>query len=263
PLFFGFDIKDELPPDIQSLHFYPLDDSSTVNGSNSVLRVNASGGNGKYFLNSRIEVDGQIGIGIRGVDKMNYTSNSFGFYSVELLLDSQKIYRSQLDEFAFHEGRYINSHIDYDYKCTHGRRVEKCFVAEGNKLRIYKELKEDGKILISNNEVHKAEFIVKDAYGNTSSLAFELHGKAEKFEAKDKKLPKANKELTFFEWDKRNTLMKDNILIDMPPNISYEDIYFEFEVGDSMKGAFSPTYWLHDYKVPLHKYYTLSIKLKG
>lgn len=264
PLFFGFDIKDNIPPIIQSIHFYPLNDTSTINGNNSILRVNASGSNGSYSLNSKVEVDGQIGIGIRGVDKMNYTSNTYGFYSVELLLDSQKIYRSQMDEFAFHEGRYINSHIDYDYKSTHGRRVEKCYIDDGNKLRIYKELKDEGKITISDEKEYKVLFLVSDAYGNTSRIEFDMQGKAEKFDAKqEEKISSTDKEMTFFEWDKRNTLMKDNILVDLPPNILYEDIYFEFEEGDSMKGALSPTYWLHDYKVPLHRHYTLSIKVNG
>src|SRR5690606_5672022 len=71
PLFFGFDIKDKIPPVIYSLHIYPLNDTSLVNGQNSPARINVVGSNGNYRLNSKVTIDGEIGFGIRGVDKMN------------------------------------------------------------------------------------------------------------------------------------------------------------------------------------------------
>lgn len=263
PLLFGFDIEDTREPRIYSLHVYPLNDTSTVNGENSVLRINTFGGNGQYGLNSKIYLDGEIGFGIRGVDKMNYTGNTYGYYTVALLMDGDTITKSKLEEFAFNEGRYINSHIDYEYYWNTGRRVEQAFVDEGNKLRIYKKLKNRGHLLFEDEAEHHLKYVVTDAYGNTANLEFTVQGRQEKAEPTVVNDLDEQTEVYFFPWDQRNTLMKDNILVDMPADILYHDILFKFEVGDSMDGALTPTYWLHDYKVPLHSYYTVSIKVPG
>lgn len=264
PLLFGFEIEDTRKPLIYSLHVYPLNDTSLVNGGNSVFRTNVLGGNGKYRLNANIEVDGEIGFGIRGVDKMDHVGNTFGYYSIALLVDGDTIYKSQIEEFAFHEGRYINSYIDYEYKWDTGRRVEQSFVDEGNKLRIYKKLKNRGRVLFNENKEYQLQYIVKDAYGNTSTLDFTVVGKQLKSEKPlANNIKNSDKEVYFFPFNQRNTLMKDNILVDMPANILYKDILFEFKVGDTLPGSFTPTYWLHNYKVPLHSYYTVSIKAKG
>ena len=264
PLLFGFEIEDSREPLVYSVHIYPLNDTSTVNGQNSVYRVNASGGNGSYRLSPKIYLDGEIGFGIRGVDKMDHVGNTFGYYVVALLMDGDTIFKSQIEEFAFHEGRYINSHIDYEYKWDTGRRVERSFVEEGNKLRIYKKLKNRGRIEFSDNDEHQMQYVISDAYGNTSTVDFTVEGKQEPAETPSVALiKKPGKEIYYFPWNKRNTLMKDNILIDLPAEILYRDILFEYEVGEPMTGALTPTYWLHDYKVPLHSYYSVSIKTEG
>lgn len=265
PLLFGFEIADTREPLIFSLHVYPLNDTSTVNGSHSPLRVNVVGGNGSYVLQSKIEVDGEIGFGIRGVDKMDHSGNTFGNYSIALLVENDTVYKTKMEEFAFHEGRYINSHIDYEYKWNTGRRVEQSFVDEGNKLRIYKKLTNRGHIVFDEEKTYPIQYVVEDAYGNTSKLNFEVHGKpqANPSNTSSTNVSNPKEEVYFFPWDQRNTLMKDNILVDMPAGIMYHDIYFGFKVGDTMPGAFTPTYWLHDYKVPLHSYYTISIKTEG
>ena len=44
---FGFDIKDQLQPDIYALTIYPLNDTSLINGSNKKKRFKAYGKNGR------------------------------------------------------------------------------------------------------------------------------------------------------------------------------------------------------------------------
>ena len=47
----------------------------------------------------------------------------------------------------------------------------------------------------------------------------------------------------------------------MPPNILYEDLRFEYYTSDTVEGALTPTHHIHNEYVPVHSYYTVSIKL--
>ena len=64
-------------------------------------------------------------------------------------------------------------------------------------------------------------------------------------------------------FDKRNTFIRENLLVDLPKGILYEDQYFSFKMDSSHYKTISPIYWLHSHYVPLHSYMTVAIKMKG
>ena len=45
---------------------------------------------------------------------MDNTTNIYGVKDITLRQDSQIIYHSNLDRFAFDETRYLNSYVDYE-----------------------------------------------------------------------------------------------------------------------------------------------------
>ena len=259
PLFFGFDIKDNVKPDIYALNIFPLNDTSFVNGTNSQLRLKATGSNGIYKLypNKTILLQGEFGFGIETVDRMNGTGNKYGLHNIKLIKNNELVFEQQIDEFAFHEGRYINSHIDYFTYAKNRRRVQKSFLQPGNKLRIYKKVKEKGIQKISGNADY--DYQVSDLNGNISTLSF----KVEAFDFKKQNLDQQlkNKAVKYFRYKERNSFVQDNLLVDLPANVLYEDIYFEYREEEAMNGAISPTYWIHNPYTPLHKHITVSIKM--
>lgn len=174
PLLFGFDIKDNISPQIKVLGIYPLSGSSSVNGKNKPVLTGTFKSNGHYRIaaKSPVNVKGAIGFGIEVTDNMNGTGNVCGIFSIELQVDGNTIYYHDVEKVSFDETRYINSHIDYELCKTKGRNIQKSFLQPNNKLGIYKNVKNSGIILFNDSLLHLVKYVVKDSYGNTSVLEF-------------------------------------------------------------------------------------------
>lgn len=259
PLFFGFNVKDQIKPDIYAITVFPLNDTSYVNGVNKSVRFKATGSNGIYTLtpNKPILLQGQFGFGIETVDRMSGTGNRYGLHNIKLLRENAVIFEQEINEFAFHEGRYINSHIDYETYIRNKRRVQKSFTEPGNKLRIYKKMENYGIQKIDKNTNYTYE--VTDLYGNKSALKFNVE--SYNFDKPISAGSIKNKAVKYFQFNEKNTFVTDNLLVSLPPYVLYDDIYFEYRDEPAIEGAISPTYWIHNHYTPLHKHITVSIKL--
>lgn len=260
PLFFGFDVKDAVKPVIYAVTIYPLNDSTTINGVNQKKRYLAKSIGGNYVVNSKypIKVNGTVGFGIETVDKMSLTSNRYGAHNIRLKMNEEVIYEQEINEFAFHEGRYLNSHIDYETYRRTRRRVQKSFPEPGNRLRFYK--KKEGKIELAEGEEVEMTYVVSDLNGNSSDVTFNLIGSSKvKYQGGS---DNSDKDITYMPFNQRNTLLKSNLLVDFPKGVLYKDTYFEFEEGAATSKTISPIYWLHKFTSPLHSYITVSIKLE-
>lgn len=258
PLFFGFSITDRVKPDIYAVTIYPLNDNSYVNGVNKKQRFIARGSNGSYSipLKNEIKVQGEIGFGIETVDRMSGTSNKYGLHNIQLKHDDELIFEQQIDEFAFHEGRYINSHIDFETYRKTRRRIQKSFVQDGNKLRIYK--KKSGQLNCSDGKQYVMEYIVSDLNKNSSTLAFTIQ--SVNFNVQANLSSKDQKDITFMQHNQKNTLLRPNLLLNIPKGVLYEDTYFQYEETKGTSKIVSSIYWLHNHFTPLHKKMTLVLK---
>lgn len=261
PLHFGFDVKDNVNPDIYAVTIYPLNDSSLINGSNLPKRIKTAGKNGVYNLLSKIPLKtyGVFGFGIETVDRMSGTGNKYGLHHIKLSNNDEVFYEQQIDEFAFHEGRYINSHIDYETYIKSRRRVQKSFIEDGNKLRIYKNLKNKGQLILKDGEKHVIRYTVSDLNGNSSTVAFNLEA-IETGRMQNKTEEEEKKNIRFFPYNQRNTLVKNDLLVDLPKGVLYKDLYFEYSKEPALKNTIGPVHWLHKHSTPLHSYISVSLK---
>ena len=75
-----------------------------------------------------------------------------------------------MDEFGFHETRYINSHIDYAENNSAKNNI--LAIELNNPLSIYEHIENNG--VIDVDSIHQGRFTIKDVYGNTSELHFIL-----------------------------------------------------------------------------------------
>lgn len=263
PLFFGFKVKDNRPPDINAITIFPLNDTSLINGSNNKKRFTARGSNGNYNLTTPypISLHGLFGFGIESVDRMSETHNKYGLHNIKLKHNEEVIFEQQIDEFAFHEGRYLNAHIDYETYIQKRRRVQRSFVLPGNNLSIYKTLKNDGKLLLNDGKTHQMKYVLSDLFNNQSTLAFNVE--AQKTQAEQSMDELTNKKVRYFPYDQRNTFIQDDLLVDLPKGVLYDDIYFQYRKEKNHPKTISPIYWIHDHHTPLHSYMTVSIKKSG
>jgi murein DD-endopeptidase MepM/ murein hydrolase activator NlpD len=179
PLNFGFtEIQDNLPPVFQQLIIKTLSLDSRVNGEfGKKIFYPIKQADGSYSINQPINANGEIGLEMLSVDKMNGTNNSNGITCAELFVDNEEIYYSHLEQFPNDLSHDINVHNDYEIEQTRGNRFQKLFQDDGNnELPIYKQSFSKGKLLINDGKFHQVKIKLWDAYENGSILNFTVLG---------------------------------------------------------------------------------------
>lgn len=260
PLLVGFNIKDNIKPTIKSIIVTPLNDTSYVNNSRKPQRFLAVGINGVYKLKygSSISAYGEIGIGIETIDKLNGVSNRNGIYSIELSQNSETIYKSEMKRFSFNQDRALNSLIDYEMFLAKKIRYQKSYIDPNNHLQIYTQHKNNGIILIAKSDKNNFAYKIKDSYGNLSSISFPITGNYKKSFIKP--VFKTQYDTTFSYQDS-NYYAHQNITVNIPKDALYKDLPFHFSIADTLTGAITPTYFIHNEYTPLHKAINVSIKV--
>lgn len=259
PLKYDFAIKDKTPPKVFTLMVAPLSETSHVKQDIRKRRFSVVFYEGKYHLkdNPVIPVYGEIGFAIETNDYFDDSWNKCGVYSLQLTVDNELYYSHQLDRFSFDESRYINSHIDYETYIDLKRRFQKLWVEPGNKLSTYNYLKENGIFKAMGNGIHQIQIQIKDTYGNTSTLEFNVESKPSEITQIQKPFEKD------FIYNRANQFTTDDIQINVPKGALYTNLKFEYKKLPLAIGYFSEIHIIHQNTVPLHKSANIRIKTKN
>lgn len=260
-MFFGFNIKDNIAPQIRNIVIYPLDNNSYINGKQQILELPAIKKKGVYktSVSKQVEVHGKIGFGIETYDYLNDAPNRCGVYSIQLFVDTTAVYYHEMNEFSFYETRYINSHIDYEKKLRDNKKIQKTFLDPNNRLSIYKDIKDNGQLSFMEDKEYDIRFVVKDSYHNTSEALLTLKGSSVPPIIKDSISNKTDFSI-LMPYNKENIFEKENIKIVIPPYALYDNLKFTFNKSNSGNDYYSDIYHLHNQYVPVHKNIELSIK---
>ncbi|MGK0127875.1 MAG: murein DD-endopeptidase MepM/ murein hydrolase activator NlpD, partial [Candidatus Azotimanducaceae bacterium] len=114
PMYFGITVNDDKSPRINTLMAYPLDDFSQVNQSNIPLQIPFKTLESGTLLADKITASGTIGFGVNTFDRLNGALNKNGIFSLEMLVNGEKVYSHIAETFSFAESKYINLLIDYE-----------------------------------------------------------------------------------------------------------------------------------------------------
>ncbi len=173
PLLFGFPIADNVPPAIVRLAMY---DRCVSTYSQSPKLFSLKKVNGVYTTVQpliTINTD-KVCFGISANDKVTGSPNPNGIYEAVLFLDESPVVGFQLDSISYDETRYLNAHIDYKTKAAGGPYIQYLSRLPGYPEGVYKDFSGDGVIELIDDSVHQVKIIVKDTYGNTSTLEFKI-----------------------------------------------------------------------------------------
>ncbi|MBL4734476.1 MAG: M23 family metallopeptidase [Flavobacteriales bacterium] len=178
PLLFGFAIMDSIKPVIKAVRIYPMSTESHVNNRHTAKYAKIGGSGGKYRTSAinPIKLYGDIGFSVEVYDFLNYSHNKCGIFSIELQKDGKRIYYHEMETYGFHETRFISSHVDYKEFKDKGKHLQKSFIAPNNRLSIYKQSLNRGIVSFDDLKAHEMKYIIKDAYGNTSTLTIPVQG---------------------------------------------------------------------------------------
>ena len=248
-------IKDTQAPKIQGIMVYSMPGKGVVNGGRRKLELKpVTAKNGKQTLTGKIEAWGEIGLAVKGYDYMDNTSNIYGIKDITLTADSQVIFHSNLDRFAFDESRYLNSFTDFEEWKEHRSFYIKSFVDPGNRLRFIESLNR-GILTIDEPRTYHLTYQLADAFGNTTQLSIQIEGK-------EQPIPEVDTENTeLFHWWSDNRFGAKGIRLAIPKGNLYDDLYFRYSVKED-SAALGATHILHNKPVAFHKSAKLSLRLQ-
>lgn len=246
PMLFGIDILDTKAPVVQSLYVYPLDNNSFVNKKNTKQKVRLVPLKNGDFVTEKIDAIGNIGFGIKTIDRQDLAGNSNGVYNIQTVINGLRNFEIDFKEFSFDETKHINALIDYEHFKTKKERIQRLY-KQDDLLSLYKSVSNNGVLSIkdSTNSVYKIQ--VSDYKNNATWITVNIKGTKNTIaEAKDKKITPY-----FIKADQVTNLKQGKIAVDFYKNTFYNDFYLDFEVKND-------TLLLHDDTVPTQKSFNIS-----
>ena len=253
PMLFNFDIEDNLSPTIYHVKFYPIK-NALINGSANEKLIKVVGDNNNYTIQNSVSASGLIGLGIHAIDKLNGASNKCGVYRISLFLDDELIFEQVMNKLDFNTNRYINAHKDYNEYKQHRRSIHKSYISENNELDIYKNIKNDGLVMINEDRKYHFKYVLEDVSGNVSELTFSLQGNKQQYIAENSNKEQLNAVLN------KDSIIENDFEAKFPAKSMYAStdlLYTQKEYA----GGLTDLHMLGKMKVPIHKYFVLRLKL--
>ena len=233
PFYFGFDIPDTSKPSILGTYIYPI--NGNANGSTNRTTV----ANGAV-----VNASGEIGFGLKTYDKQNGAENNNGVHQIDVIVNDVPIYTFTANRLSFDETRAINSVCDYSDLMRNNSWVYQAFVKDGNPLRMFSNLKNNGVLTVEEGKTYQVKIISSDYAQNSSTVSFTINGVAK---------PETVAKKSFVNpmyWNKENQFKADGIEIFFPKGIFYEDFDLTYKrVGNKHQ--------VGDWNFPVHHYFTL------
>ncbi|WP_217606993.1 peptidoglycan DD-metalloendopeptidase family protein [Chitinophaga sp. GbtcB8] len=252
PLLFGFDVPDTRAPEVYRIAVYNMDKSIY---EQQPVMVGVKKVNGEYVTTTPlIKVRAsQAGIGLNALDRQSNSTNPNGIYEVMLFDNDIPNEAFQLDDIGYEETRYLNAHIDYKVKKGGGPFLQLVFSLPGNKLNIYHDIKGDGTIDLSDGAPHHIKLLVKDAYGNSSTVKFNLQQSGE--------APPDPRCANTMYPESRNIFENNWVEFFLDEAALYDHICFRYaEIPSMNPKAWSNIYHLHTPLIPIHNEFDLRLK---
>lgn len=172
--FYKNKIKDTRAPKATAIAVYPRQGEGALFGESASRVFDLKEG----VLGDTIEAWGEIGFGIDVLDYMDNTTNKYGVYRVELLVDGEVLFESQMDNFSFVENKLILSGVDKGREKRDEGSFQKLFVAPNNNFGEFKFGDCRGWVTIDEERLYSVEFRLLDYHGNKSTIKVAVRGES-------------------------------------------------------------------------------------
>lgn len=260
-LSYGFDINDQVPPKFLSIHLYPLDNKSHVNGKSEKLSSQLVKENGIYTIpyGTKLFGSGTLGISVEVFDYLDGSSNRCGIYELEMYVDNSLSYSHVMDEFSFSETRYVNAHMDYEEYVKSGIKAHRLYRLPNDRLSIYNKSVDNQPLKVNESRDYPIRIVAKDVAGNSSVLEFTLKGSEASVAGA---VPPGLENVDFIrmKYNQVNSFEEGPVRVEIPAKALYQNMDFTFNTSPSADGLLTPVYHIAKKEVPVHLPYSLSIK---
>ncbi len=253
PLLFGFPIVDNTPPVIRKLAVY--DQSRSIYEQSPVFYAVKGEGSNYTPVESLITVNTtRVGFGISGFDTQTGSANPNGIYQAVIFDNQQPVSGFRMDHISYNDTRGINAHIDYRTKAMGGTYYQLLFQLPGYTHSIYRQTS-GGYIHVEDKKTHDIRIELKDAYGNTSNLRFNVQYQP------------GQKTNTVFEGKTFYPFMVDGYETDdcafyLGERSLYDSVHVPYQVVDvNTPDVVSRLHHIGTTKVPIHDSITVRIRV--
>lgn len=170
PMLFGFPLADNTQPRILRLAIYNRQKS--IYEQSPVLVAVKPAGAGKYVTAPPvIKVSSpKISLAMTSFDTHTGSSNLNGIYEGELQANNESVVMFRMDQISYNDTRYLNAHIDYKTKASGGSFLQHFSELPGYINSIYQHGTGNGVLEFMDGEIKDIRLIVRDSYGNSSTL---------------------------------------------------------------------------------------------
>jgi hypothetical protein len=259
PLLFNLPVPDTAAPFFKSFTVYNLMPNRPV----PILQQRLFSGkllstpNGYRFADTLDLPAGVIGFGVEAFDYISDKEREQNVYTLKLQIDSVPYFRMDIESFAFSDTKYINAHIDYERFMKDRTRIQKCFIDDGNRISIYKNLPSKGRYMLADTLTHLVRFTAKDAHGKYVDLELLIRGKSNDYLTAFY-LPECSYDKFIPHRD--NIFQMYGMRIEVPRGALYDTMDFCIKTLPASKKTLSRIYALGDPGTPLHSNMSVSIK---
>lgn len=221
PLLWDFPVADQRAPLVKGVVIAPRGINAFVEGSqrDQLFPTRASTGEINLLQGKAIEVHGPVGVGIHTIDLLDGNANVCGVYRIDVYVNDTLVYAQQIDRLDFATNRQLNAHADYPRFKRDKMSVHRTFRLPANRLPIYKTIRNNGVIELTQGQIAAIRVEVGDVHGNTTTLRFQLRGGSPGRSEKSV-WPEGTK---LFRYDRRNFLQTDSCSVYMPEGVLYDD----------------------------------------
>ena len=208
PLLFGLPVPDNTAPAIQRLAWYDRSKSVyeqsphfvAVKKTGNQLAPGSASPAGAFLATVPAQLVvpvTHISFALQAFDTQSGSANPNGIFEADLFMDERPVIGFQMDKISYDHTRNINAHIDYKTRITGGPFLQQLFFLSGYPLPSIYSVPNgangrpadpaallaagghppDGVLDIGDGRPHAIWIEVRDTYGNTSRLSFEVQYK--------------------------------------------------------------------------------------
>jgi hypothetical protein len=127
----------------------------------------------RYVFSQPIRAHGRIGVELLAHDIVDRYGYTCGINYIEMFADSQRIFSQTIEKINFYTTREILTVMDYKTMKNHGPLFNKLYIDDGNKLNYNDGSIQKGVVDVGETDV-PVHIRLKDTYGNTSNVSFQL-----------------------------------------------------------------------------------------
>lgn len=250
-LFFGLPVTDNIAPKATKLGIYNAD--RFYDQAPMLLNLLPTG-KAAYSAGKTTQLSyPKIMLGVDAKDFTNGSTNWLGITGLQLYVDEQLAAEILIKGLNFAQNRAVNAYADFRTYQAKGIWLHGLYRLPNNPLAVYQNMLADGVVDISDGRVHQLRIVMKDAWGNTSSIKHSVQYKAATTAAPCKGVFKAGQTNLYKHFT-------GNMYLHMPETTLYDAVCCS--IRESLQPArLSNLFQILSAGIPAHDYFELGIKL--